>query len=42
MPPFFGWTRMLRVRPWAPPSQSLLHFDQPDHFDITQFTGHLI
>jgi len=40
-PPFFGWTRMLRVRDWAPPSQSLLHFENEDHLDILQFTGHL-
>merc|ERR1719313_1206246 len=25
----------------VPPSQALLHFDHPDHFDITQSTGHL-
>jgi hypothetical protein len=41
MPPFFGLVMMLRVRPLVPPSQALLHFDQPDHFDMTQSTGHL-
>merc|ERR1719375_2316299 len=33
VPPFFGCTNTLRVRPWAPPSQSLEHFDHPDHFE---------
>jgi hypothetical protein len=41
MPPFLGLVMMLRVWPWVPPSHSLLHFDQPDHRDITQSTGHL-
>jgi hypothetical protein len=40
-PPFFGCTRMLRVRDCAPPSQSLLHFENDDHLDILQSTGHL-
>merc|ERR1719252_486996 len=41
MPPFMGCVRMLRVRPWTPPSQSLLHFENEDHLDITQSTSHL-
>jgi hypothetical protein len=40
-PPFFGFVRMDRVRSSTPPSQSLEHFDQPDHLDIKQSTGHL-
>merc|ERR1719161_2414177 len=41
MPPFFGFTRMLRVCDSTPPSHSAVHFDQPDHADMTQSTGHL-
>merc|ERR1719473_127013 len=40
-PPFFGFVRIERVRSSTPPSQSLEHFDQPDHLDIKQSTGHL-
>jgi hypothetical protein len=42
LPPFFGFVTMLRVRPWTPPSQSLEHLPNLDHFDITQSTGHFI
>jgi hypothetical protein len=42
LPPFFGFVRIERVRSSTPPSQSFEHFDQPDHLDIKQSTGHLI
>merc|ERR1719238_2718107 len=41
LPPFLGLVRMDRVRSSTPPSQSFEHFDQPDHLDIKQSTGHL-
>jgi hypothetical protein len=40
IPPFFGFTISERVRERTPPSQSAVHFDQPDHSDISQSTGH--
>merc|ERR1719359_2210423 len=40
-PPFLGLVKIERVRSSTPPSQSLEHFDQPDHLDIKQSTGHL-
>jgi hypothetical protein len=42
LPPFFGFVRIDRVLSSTPPSQSLEHFDHPDHRDIKQSTGHLI
>jgi hypothetical protein len=42
MPPFFALVRIERVLNLVPPSQSFVHFDQPDHSDSTQLTGHLI
>merc|ERR1719456_2190170 len=41
VPPCIGLARMSRVRDSKPPSQSAVHFDQPDHSDISQLTGHL-
>jgi hypothetical protein len=41
LPPFLGFVKIDRVRSSTPPSQSLEHFDQPDHLDIKQSTGHL-
>merc|ERR1719420_482449 len=43
MPPFFGFTRMLRVRDLVPPPHSSrVHAEYRDHSDSTQSTGHLI
>merc|ERR1719313_2103341 len=39
-PPFLVLVMMERVRPRTPPSQSFVHFDHPDHMDISQSTGH--
>merc|ERR1719329_573538 len=39
-PPFFGLVTRLRVCERTPPSQSAVHFDQPDHSDMTQSTSH--
>jgi len=39
-PPLDGLVKMLRVCPCTPPSQSAVHFDQPDHSDMSQLTGH--
>jgi len=41
LPPFFVFTMMDRVLCSTPPSQSLEHFEKPDHLDIEQSTGHL-
>jgi hypothetical protein len=41
-PPFLGFVKTDRVFSSTPPSQSLEHFDHPDHLDIRQLTGHLI
>jgi len=40
-PTFFVFVMMDRVLCLTPPSQSFEHFDQPDHLDIMQSTGHL-
>merc|ERR1719261_2005492 len=43
MPPFFGFTRMLRVRDLVPPPHSSrVQAEYRDHSDSTQSTGHLI
>merc|ERR1719359_2272789 len=43
MPPFIGFTRMVRVRDLVPPPHSsLVHAENRDHSDSTQSTGHLI
>merc|ERR1719183_1650269 len=41
LPPFLGFVRTDRVLSSTPPSQSLEHFDHPDHLDMRQSTGHL-
>mmetsp|Transcript_123741 Transcript_123741/g.346551 ORF Transcript_123741/g.346551 Transcript_123741/m.346551 type:complete len:204 (-) Transcript_123741:1356-1967(-) len=41
LPPWFGFTSTERVFCRAPPPHSFVHFDQPDHFDMTQSTEHL-
>jgi hypothetical protein len=41
LPPFLALVITARVRICTPPSQSLVHFDQPDHSETTQSTGHL-
>merc|ERR1719237_131488 len=40
LPPFFGFVNTDLVFVSTPLSQSLVHFDQPDHSDIKQSTGH--
>ena len=40
IPPFLGLVISDRVWDRTPPSQSAENFDQPDHSDITQSTGH--
>merc|ERR1719453_1073332 len=39
IPPFFGLTRIERVWDCKPPPHSAVHFDQPDHSDMSQLMG---